>query len=194
MRPTALPPASSCQLSAGDAVVHAHTSEPGGRVCGPVHLARRPAPAGKRLLDLARRLAAATLLLGLPLHGTAVDTATLYQQLGGREGIQAVTGRLIDRSARDPRTAAALRSARLAPLKRQVADYVCELAGGPCVFRDAGAAAYGQLAVTETAFAVMMATLREELQASGVAVSAQAELLRRLSPPTSAVILAETPL
>lgn len=135
----------------------------------------------------------ALLLLGLPRLAGAAEPATLYQQLGGRDGIQAVTARLIERSARDPRTAAALRGARLEPLKRQVADYVCELSGGPCVFRDGGPAHYGRLAVTEPAFAVMMATLREELQATGVPLAAQAELLRRLSPPTSAVIVAETP-
>lgn len=125
--------------------------------------------------------------------GARAEPATLYQQLGGRQGIQAVTARMIERSAHDPRTAAALRGARLGPLARQVADYVCELADGPCVFRDGGPALYGRLAVTEPAFAVMMATLREELQAAGVPLAAQAELLRRLSPPASAVILADMP-
>lgn len=126
-------------------------------------------------------------------QGRASGAPTLYQQLGGREGVRRLAARLVERSASDPRTAAALRHARRDALQHDLAVYLCEVADGPCVFREGPPGRYGRLALTEASFAVMMATLREELQAARVPLPAQAELLRRLAPPQPAVIAADPP-
>ena len=140
----------------------------------------RPLPAAARLL--------AGLVIAVGCLGQA-HADTLYGELGGRTRIDGVTARLIDRAAQDPRTAHVLQGAQLAALKEAMAEYVCEIADGPCVYKDDPVSrSLGRIDVNETSFAVLMATLREELHAARVPVPAQAELLRRLAPPRSVVV------
>lgn len=123
------------------------------------------------------------------LADPATQPSTLYRELGGRNKIDAVMARLFERAAEDPRTAAALQGAQLTSLKDAVAEYVCEIADGPCIYKDDPVSRpLGRIDLSETSFAVLMATLREELAAARVPVAAQAELLRRLAPPRSVVV------
>jgi len=56
---------------------------------------------------------------------------TLYDRLGGREGIEAVVDEFYDRLAADDDLGPFFESADLESLRRTQADFLCEAAGGP---------------------------------------------------------------
>lgn len=107
----------------------------------------------------------------------------LYQQLGGRTGIELVVGKTLDRVANDPRSKRSFAGVKMPYLKRSVSDYVCQLADGPCVYEGENMAnAHAQSKNTAAEFDFMVTVLREELNKAGVSEAAKNELLRRLAP------------
>jgi len=56
---------------------------------------------------------------------------TLYERLGGREGIEAVVDDFYDRLVDDPALGPFFEDADLDELRRTQADFLCEAAGGP---------------------------------------------------------------
>lgn len=116
---------------------------------------------------------------------------TLYDQLGQQAGIENVTDRVIDRIAQDPRTARSFKGIKLSMLKASIAQYLCQVSGGPCVYEGANMAdAHSQTNNTATEFDVMVQVLREELDVEGVPQAAKNELLKRLAPTYRDVIQA----
>ena len=122
--------------------------------------------------------------LGLLLAACAhPGSASLYEQLGGMTGISAVTSTTLDRVAADPRTRRTYEGVRLSYLKQSVANYLCKVADGPCVYEgETMKKAHGDLDISGSEFDVMVQTLREELDAAGIAPAAKNELLRRVAP------------
>ncbi|WP_436909076.1 truncated hemoglobin [Halosimplex marinum] len=57
--------------------------------------------------------------------------ATLYDRLGGREGIEAVVDEFYDRLLADDELGPFFEDADLEMLRRTQADFLCEAAGGP---------------------------------------------------------------
>src|SRR5438132_14433145 len=59
---------------------------------------------------------------------------SLYRRLGGREGIAGVVDAFVTNALADPRIGPAFKSlpaAKVGPLKRNIADFICENTGGP---------------------------------------------------------------
>lgn len=107
----------------------------------------------------------------------------LFEQLGGRSGIENVVGKTLDRVANDPRSKRSFAGVKMPYLKRSVSDYVCQLADGPCVYEGENMAnAHAQSKNTAAEFDFMVTVLREELNKAGVSEAAKNELLRRLAP------------
>lgn len=159
-----------------------------------LHLIAQPAsPALARLTHLVRRPCRAAVLAGCVLLGACAHQASaptapagtplLYQQLGGVAGIQRVAFRTIDRVAHDPRTQRTFDGIHLSYLQQSVANYLCKVADGPCVYDgETMRNAHADLNIGGSEFDVMVQTLREELDAAGVSPAAKNELLRRLAP------------
>lgn len=107
----------------------------------------------------------------------------LYSQLGGPQGIEAVTDRTLERVASDPRTARSFEGVKMSTLKKSVSAYVCQLADGPCVYEgETMARSHSQSNISGAEFDIMVAVMREELVRAGVSEGAKNELLRRLAP------------
>lgn len=107
----------------------------------------------------------------------------LYQQLGGVAGITTVTDSTMDRVATDPRSKRSFEGVKLSTLKKSVANYVCHIADGPCVYDGENMAnAHAQSNISGSEFDIMVTVLREELDRAGVSDAAKNELLRRLAP------------
>ena len=68
---------------------------------------------------------------------TTPSSPSLYRRLGGREGIAGVVDQFVVNALADPRIGPAFKAlpaAKVAPLKTNIADFICENTGGPCSY------------------------------------------------------------
>jgi hemoglobin len=144
---------------------------------------QRLSPARRRHLTQAVTGLALSWSLAALMACSTTPPAPLYQQLGGVAGITTVTDRTMDRVATDPRTKRSFQGVKLATLKKSVANYVCHVADGPCVYEgETMANSHAQSNISGAEFDIMVTVLREELDRAGVSDGAKNELLRRLAP------------
>lgn len=211
--PTALHTAASAGKPHVCVLAPVHAPQPPGRCAPPDHRAAAgddPAEASPPWSVSSALLAAALTLLGWLLVGCAqvapppgpepqmqVQTQAqtraqaqaqpqpqpLYQRLGGVEAIQRLSTRVLDRTAGDARTGASFKGVNRRVLGRSVADYLCRVADGPCVYEgETMRNSHADLGITGSQFDLMVQFLREELDAAGVPQQAKNELLRRVAP------------
>lgn len=121
--------------------------------------------------------------LALPQPQPKPQPQPLFQRLGGVEAIQRLSTRVLDRTAGDARTGASFTGVNRRVLDRSVADYLCRVADGPCVYEgETMRNSHADLGITGSQFDLMVQFLREELDAAGVPQQAKNELLRRVAP------------
>ncbi len=127
-----------------------------------------------------------TLLLAACLAGCAAAPSappTLYERLGGAPRVEALVGRLIDRSATDPRTLRSFDGIKLKALKESLAQQICSISGGGCRYEgETMARSHADLKIVASEFDAMVGMLREELDREGTDPAAKNELLRLLAP------------
>jgi len=126
-------------------------------------------------------------VLALPLLlGACASPAPappLYQQLGGVQRIESVSGAMIQRMATDPRTRRTFDGINLRTLSASLAAHLCKVADGPCVYEgETMRNAHADLGLTGSEFETVVQILRDELDRAGVDAAAKNELLRRLAP------------
>lgn len=63
------------------------------------------------------------------------ETSSLYQRLGGLEGLRPVVDEWVAIAASDPRIQAFFVDADIARLELRLLEHLCLLAGGPCVYQ-----------------------------------------------------------
>src|SRR5512146_40505 len=91
----------------------------------------------KAISRLMARGAAAGLGVALMLAGAAssrADEPTLYDELGGKDGITKIVGYAVDAYAADPRLSAQFDNINFDWLKGRIALQFCQLTGGPCKY------------------------------------------------------------
>ena len=111
------------------------------------------------------------------------EPPTLYARLGGAAQVDTVVGRLIDRTATDPRTRRSFDGIKLKALKESLAQQICSISGGGCRYEgETMAHAHADSKIVASEFDVMVSLLREELDRAGVDPAAKNELLRLLAP------------
>jgi hemoglobin len=111
---------------------------------------------------------------------------TLYQRLGGREGIALVVDDFVANLVADPRVNARfkdLKPADAAKLKSNVADFTCDAAGGPCAYlgKDMKTVHKG-MNITETEWDATVEALVKALDKHKVGAREKNELLAMLGP------------
>jgi hemoglobin len=86
----------------------------------------------------AHRCAAACFLLLFALSATAQnETAkerSLYERLGGESVVTAIVNDLLDASSNSARTRRSFDKVNLPRLKKKIAEQICALTQGPCVY------------------------------------------------------------
>jgi hemoglobin len=120
--------------------------------------------------------------------------ASLYQRLGGMPAIRAVVDDLVSRILADERVNkwfahAAVDPANAAAYKENLADFLCQSAGGPC--RYAGVdmvTAHKGRAITSQAFDAVVEDLVATLEKLKVPEKEKADLLGILGPMKMAVV------
>jgi hemoglobin len=119
------------------------------------------------------------------LVGTAVAgvSGTLYDSLGAKTGVEAISDALIDRVASDPVLGRSFADTNLARIKSLLAEQICDLSGGPCHYSgDPMRQVHAGHHITEAEFYRMVDTLRAILRERHVSISATNDLLRLLAP------------
>ena len=126
------------------------------------------------------------------LHAQTDDT--LYDRLGGKPAVTAVTSGLVDRILQDDRIngwfgRAAASPENAAAYKGKLYDFVCEATGGPCTYtgQDMVTAHRGRR-VTSGAFDAVVENLVLVLDELRVQAREKKELLDLLAPLKSSIV------
>jgi hemoglobin len=120
------------------------------------------------------------LLAGMALGGAS---GTLYESLGAKDGVAAISDALIDRVASDPVLGRSFADTNLARIKKLLAEQICDLSGGPCHYSgDSMRQVHAGHHISEAEFYRMVDTLRAILKERHVSMAATNELLRLLAP------------
>ena len=111
------------------------------------------------------------------------NSPSLYQQLGGATGIEAITDGLLHEIEHDQRIVHHFADTDIARFRRLLAEQLCELSGGPCVYSG------GTMQQSHTGFNISLADydalvegLIKVMQQQNISISAQNQLLALLAP------------
>lgn len=124
--------------------------------------------------------------LGLALLLSACASAPragLYEQFGGRPGIEALVEELLVRVLEDERIAAQFAEVDLVNLNDRLVEQICVEVGGPCEYTGRTMAeSHEGLDITEADFNALVEDLVDAMDARGIPRRAQNRLLARLAP------------
>lgn len=118
----------------------------------------------------------------LSSHALATEDS-LYQQLGGQPGLQALMDDFMQRLLADTRMNPFFKEADQAHIKAELVVQVCEVSGGPC--RREGPdmkRVHEGVDIDRAAFNALVEVLQTSMEARGIPFSAQNRLLARLAP------------
>jgi len=146
----------------------------------------RPLPAAITAAVLAFGAALPALAQQAPGQGgpTVIRAAddSLYQELGGREGIQRFTEDFYDRMLLDKRIAHFFDGINIRYLKGALTDYFCVTAGGPCQYDGVNMTnAHAHLGIAKGDFNTLVEHLQNAMAAANVPFATQNKLLARLA-------------
>ncbi len=119
----------------------------------------------------------------LCLAGSPSHAGTLYEDLGGRAGIDRLTAAYVEILAADPITGASFSGSNLDRIQRHLGDQFCELGGGPCRYgSDDMRTVHANLCITEAQFHVAVQHLRSLMTELGYPLGVRNRLLALLAP------------
>lgn len=126
-------------------------------------------------------------LLAAPLASRAADGATpgddsLYQALGGLQGIEDLMAGLLIEVSEDPRIVELFRQSNIDRLHAKLVLQVCELSGGPCRYDgEPMGPVHAGLNLTEAHFNALVEDLQQAMDQRGLPVRVQNRLLKKLA-------------
>ena len=131
-------------------------------------------------------IATTVALLGAMLSACAplgpAPNASLYQRLGGQDGVAKIVEETITTVAADPRTNRSFQKVDMKRLKAKIAEQLCALTDGGCKYSgDNMKQSHAGLNITEAEFYVMVQILRDVLDRR-VGDREKNELLKILAP------------
>jgi hemoglobin len=133
-----------------------------------------------------------TLAVGAALAGAlpaqAADDA-LFQQLGGKAGIDKIVADLLPIIKADPRINGFFQKTDMQKLGVLLGEQFCMLAGGPCTYtgRDM-VASHDEMGVRSAHFAALAEDLQIAMENNKVASSASNQLVAKLAPMKRAIV------
>ncbi len=114
---------------------------------------------------------------------SAAATDPLYVALGETTGITQLADDFVVRLKAHPRLANAFKDANAKHLKLMLAQQICKVSGGPCVYEGSDMkSAHAELDITRADFNALVEVLQTAMDARGIAFTAQNQLLARFAP------------
>ena len=107
---------------------------------------------------------------------------SLYQQFGGRPGIEALVEELLVRILEDERINRGFAEVDILNLNDRLVEQICVEVGGPCTYTGRSMAeSHAGLALGEADFNALVEDLVDAMDARGIPRTAQNRLLQRLA-------------
>ena len=123
------------------------------------------------------------LMLATLLPSAARAEGTLYEKLGGQPGVARIVEGAVTLFFADPRLRDDFDNIAPARLKSRLADYICQVSGGPCQYRGRSiAASHAGLHINRARFNAVAETLQTAMEEAGVPYWTQNRLLALLAP------------
>ena len=108
---------------------------------------------------------------------------SLYQSLGGKAGISALTADMVARVKQDPHLGPFFKDINKGYLAEQLTDQLCVVAGGPCKYEGASMKdAHADFAIHKRDFNALVEALQASMRAQNISFGVQNALLARLAP------------
>jgi hemoglobin len=134
--------------------------------------------------------ATAALLVALIGVGAAADAVaadpaapSLYARIGGQPVVVAFVSDTLDQVTADPKLRRSFKGSNIPRIKRLLAEQICELAGGGCIYSgDSMRDVHANHHVTEAEFYGLVQILRNAMRQHHVALRERNELLALLAP------------
>jgi hemoglobin len=115
--------------------------------------------------------------------GPSQAEETLYRQLGGKDGVARIVEAAVSLWLVDGRVKDDFDNINPARLKSRVADQLCELTKGPCVYHGRSmAVAHAHLNINQAKFNAVAEDLQTAMQSVGVPYWTQNRLMALLAP------------
>ena len=134
-------------------------------------------------------LGGALVVLALTGCATAPAHKTLYEDLGGKQGVDAIVSEMLLKVADDKRISATFAAANLTRLRRLLAEQVCEVSDGPCKYTGYSMIeSHRGMEVTEVEFNAVVEALIYAMEDLKIAVPTQNRLLAKLAPMRDEIV------
>ena len=115
--------------------------------------------------------------------------ATLFDDLGGRPGVDRISDDVIDLYMTDPRLKADFDNINPDRLKSRLATYLCVMADGPCTYKGRSmAAAHKGLKIDQARFDAVAEDAEIVMTRDGISNWTQNRLMARLAPLAHQII------
>lgn len=109
--------------------------------------------------------------------------AGLFQAFGEQAGIRSLMDDFVVRLKADPRIGEQFADTNLENLSQSLTDQLCQLAGGPCVYKGPDMkTAHANMDVTKGHFNALVEVLQQSMDARGIPFTRQNQMLALLAP------------
>jgi hemoglobin len=135
----------------------------------------------KTLLSLV--LAAAGVLMAGASFAQTAPNDQLYKAFGEKAGLVTLMDDFMVRLLADPRTGPHFKPSNQQRVKEQLVDQLCQLSGGPCVYKGADMkSAHANLDIKKSDFNALVEVLQQSMDAKGIPFRTQNQMLALLAP------------
>lgn len=135
----------------------------------------------KTLLSLV--LAASGLLMAGAAFAQTAPNDQLYKAFGEKAGLVSLMDDFMVRLLADPRTGPHFKPSNQQRVKDQLVDQLCQLSGGPCVYKGADMkSAHANLDIKKSDFNALVEVLQQSMDAKGIPFRTQNQMLALLAP------------
>ena len=122
-------------------------------------------------------------MLGLAALQPARADDTLFQDLGGREGLARIVDTMLEIALQDPRIKEKFSETNMVRLERELAVHLCDITGGPCEYQGRTMAeAHVELQLTHAHFNALVEILQVAMDREKIPFRTQNKLMAILAP------------
>jgi hemoglobin len=107
----------------------------------------------------------------------------LYQAFGEQAGIRSLMDDFVQRLRADPRIGDQFKDTNLPNLAKSLGDQLCQLSGGPCVYKGPDMkTSHQDRDITKAHFNALVEVLQQSMDARGIPFTRQNQMLALLAP------------